>query len=363
MEYQGTQLTIPTPQPITEGGSKLIALDLFSGCGGSSEGLRQAGYKLVGAVEIDKVNAQAHHLNFPGCKMINADISTLTAADIREQTGIKDTEIDLTVSSPPCQSFSHAGKRDLLDPRAKLLMDSCKLIVELNPKYFWIENVKGLLQGKQRIFFEDAIEYLQQHYKVEHHLFNAKDFGVPQSRERVFIIGCRQEFTLPNSFPTTTTPTVKDAIADLPNIEDYPELLEQHFVKAEYKKSSEYADKLRSHSDFLSYSWRTKHTDKVIDRFSKVAPGSKDSVSWAYRLSWDGISNTLRAGKGNYTALRPIHPDKHRLITIREMARLQSIPDWFFLSENILHSGRQIGNSVPPLMSRAIASTFIAFSR
>lgn len=342
--------------------NKPIALDLYSGIGGSSEGLRQAEYKLIGAIEIDKTNCHAHHINFPDCEMINDDITKWTASSLRKRLNIGSADIDLISASPPCTAFSLAGKRDMDDPKAKLLLTTCKLIVDLNPNYFWIENVKGLLQGKQRAFFEEAIDYLQKHYKVEHHLFNAKDFGVPQSRERVFIIGCRQEFTLPTSFPTAPTPTVRDAIGDLPDIENYPELKQQHFVVAEYKQASKYAQKLRSHSDFLTYSWRTEHTSKVVKRYSKVVPGEKDPVSWAYRLSWEGISNTLRAGKGNFTSLRPIHPEKNRAITIREMARLQSFRDDYYFSESILAAGKQIGNSVPPYMASAIASSIFSAS-
>ncbi len=346
----------------------MIVCDLFCGLGGFSRGSELAECEVLAAVEKDETAALAHAINFPKGKTFLADVTEITARDIRQGSKIENNEIDIVTSSPPCQSFSMAGRRDMNDPRSKLLIRACELIVDLNPKYFIIENVKGLTQGKQRQFLTEAIEYLKSRgYQVveDYQILNARDFGVPQSRERLFLIGSRKGMPLP-AYPLPTgnpPPTVREAIGDLPEIEDFPELLEQSYVTAKFGEPSEYVKLLRASEpteeisyfpNLLTASRRTVHSEEVKARFAQTPPGSIEPVSRFFRLDWNGVSNTLRAGSGSYTAVRPIHPDGNRVISVREAARLSSFDDWMILPDNILNGIRLIGNAVPPRLAQAV---------
>ena len=211
---------------------------------------------------------------------------------------------------------------------------------------------------------------------------NALWFGVPQDRERLFLIGARSGSPLP-SYPEPThqedreihdirklplTPTVWDAIGDLPEVEDYDDLLERDWVDAKFDRPSEYAKSLSMANGKrtlrLTSSLRTIHTPESRMRFAKTPHGCVEEVSRFLKLDPARYCNTLRAGtasdRGAFTSPRPIHPHTPRCITVREAARLHSYPDWFRFHVTKWHGFRQIGNSVPPLLARAVALRVIA---
>jgi len=275
------------------------------------------------------------------------------------------------------------GKRILDDPRNHLVYHFVRLVTELRPRYFVFENVKGLTVGKHEKFLLEIIEAFEEKgYKVEkrYQVLNAAAFGVPQDRRRLFLLGARRGIPLP-SYPggTHTTqagqkqmfgdlseaPTVWDAIGDIPEADDFDELLQRDWVFAQFGSPSDYAMSLRQTpkdgvNELLSSSLRTIHTQVSIDRFRKTAVGTVEPVSRFYRLDPEGLCNTLRAGtasdRGAFTSPRPIHPKSPRCITVREAARLHSYPDWFRFHVTKWHGFRQIGNSVPPLLAQAVAS-------
>ena len=356
-----------------------ISIDLFSGAGGMGLGFEQAGFDVVAAVELDPIHCTTHEYNFPKCPMICNGVSELTGADIRKKANLGDQEIDVVFGGPPCQGFSLIGKRSLEDPRNELLADFVRLVSELNPKYFVMENVKGLTIGQQKNFLLEVIAAFEKRgYEVEknYRVLNAKDFGVPQDRQRLFLLGCRKGLKVP-SYPKEETSfvTVGDAIGDIPNCDEFKELIESDQVKIKrLTAKSEYAKKLKGYLqdsfDFsaprnydpslLTSSMRTEHGKPSINRFKKTTPGKVEPVSRFFKLDLDGVCNTLRAGtpsnKGAFTAPRPIHPADGRCITVREAARIHSYPDWFRFHSTKWHGFRQIGNSVPPLLARAVAS-------
>ncbi len=370
-----------------------VALDLYAGAGGMSLGFEQAGFDILAAVEIDPIHCAVHEFNFPFCSVICRSVAEITGAEIREKSQIKAREIDLIFGGPPCQGFSLIGKRHLDDPRNNLIGHFLRLILELQPKYFVMENVKGITIGKhQELLKELIIEFNQNGYRVEekYQVLNAAHYGVPQNRERLFLLGARKDLDLPkypkkqtiplgkkNDLNLPTTPTVNDAIADLPEVNDYPELNRQDWIVAEYGKPSNYAGKLRGlyqiENDFsyprkwdsriLTSSANTKHTQKSIARFAAAEQGKIEPISRFFKLAPDGLCNTLRAGtpssRGAYTSPRPIHPFTPRCITVREAARLHSYPDWFRFHVTKWHGFRQIGNSVPPLLAKAIGREII----
>lgn len=377
-----------------------IGVDLFAGAGGMTLGFEQAGFDVLAAVEIDPIHCATHEYNFPFWTTLCRDINNTTGREIRELSPIGDREIDIVFGGSPCQGFSLIGKRDLGDPRNALLKQFVRLVLELKPKYFVLENVRGLTIGKHQELLGEIIQEFQGNgYQLteNYQVLNAAHYGVPQARSRVFLLGCRQGLPLPK-YPepitatnskragktkqtTTSTlplvPTVWEAIGDLPEVQNYPELLTQDWVIAKYGIPSEYAAKLRSliveednysyprefDSTIITASLRTKHSEEAMQRFEKTSHGKIEQVSRFYKLHPEGICNTLRAGtpsnQGAFTSPRPIHPFSPRCITVREAARLHSYPDWFRFHGTKWHGFRQVGNSVPPLLAKAIASQII----
>lgn len=374
-----------------------IAVDLFAGAGGMTLGFEQAGFDVLASVEIDPIHCAIHKFNFPQWKALCKSVIDVSGLEIRSRSEIKNREIDVVFGGSPCQGFSLIGKRALDDPRNSLVFHFMRLVRELQPKYFVLENVKGLTIGKHRQFLAEVIEEFEKHgYEVEkeYRVLNAVNYGVPQSRERLFLFGCKKGLNLPKyPLPISRSPilkkpseladlpnapTVWEAIADLPNIDDYPELYLSDSCLAEYGESiSDYSQIMReikrSPQDYsylrqwnpqlLTSSLRTKHSFESMQRFASTQFGKTESISRFHKLDPDGICNTLRAGtpsnRGAFTSPRPIHPYAPRCITLREAARLHSYPDWFRFHGTKWHGFRQIGNSVPPLLARSVASQII----
>lgn len=357
-----------------------IGIDLFAGAGGLSLGFEQAGFDIAAAVEIDPIHCAVHKYNFPECAVICASVVDLTGEEIRSHAGLGPQEIDCVFGGAPCQGFSMIGKRILDDPRNKLVFHYVRLVQELRPKYCVFENVKGFTVGKHKQFLAELIEALAQAgYDVllPYQVLNAADFGVPQDRRRLFLIGARKGETIPDYPLPTCRITVKEAIDDLPNADDFSQLLDTDSVTVRFKTESEYAKRLRGFNidpnDFsylrafdphvLSSSLRTEHTALSRKRFLETAQGKNEPVSRFHKLDPEGVCNTLRAGtdsaRGAFTSPRPIHPYYPRVITVREAARLHSYPDWFRFHVTKWHGFRQIGNSVPPLLGRAVAGQIV----
>jgi DNA (cytosine-5)-methyltransferase 1 len=224
----------------------------------------------------------------------------------------------------------------------------------------------------------------------EYRVLNAAYYGVPQDRKRLFLFGARKGYPLPQYPEQThysprangedaphlflpTTPSVWDALKDLPEADDYEELLERDWVRARFKTASAYSAPLRGQEEdwddysiprefdlgILTSSLRTIHTQLSRKRFAETSHGDTEPVSRFHKLDPKGICNTIRAGtasdRGAFTSPRPIHPFSPRCITVREAARLHSYPDWFRLHVTKWHGFRQIGNSVPPVLARVVA--------
>jgi len=200
-------------------------------------------------------------------------------------------------------------------------------------------------------------------------VLDAKEFGVPQRRRRAFVIGFKRNLSEPSGPEPTSqtddncklTPVVLDAIGDLPEVSYYDELLANDRYYGELGKSSSYAKLLRENTNGkgLGGCLRTEHRLETVRRFEITSPGTCEKISRLQRLAPDGLAPTLRAGtgpnRGSFTAARPIHPFSPRCITTREAARLHSFPDWFEFHPTKWHGFRQVGNSVPPFLARAVA--------
>jgi DNA (cytosine-5)-methyltransferase 1 len=372
-------------------GKRPIGIDLFAGAGGMSLGFEQAGFDVLASVEYDPIHCSTHEFNFPSCASICRSVAEIDGQYIRRNSLIQNQTVDVVFGGAPCQGFSMIGKRALDDSRNSLVYHFVRLVLDLKASYFVFENVRGLTIGEHRRFLEEIIqEFRRKGYRVveDYQVLNAADYGVPQDRKRLFLIGARKGFPLP-SYPEAThspsktkpslfaeqTPTVWDALRDLPEADDYDELLERDWVKAKFKRPTDYSGRLRGdapdpndHSTprefepaLLTSSLRTVHTDLSKKRFLETKHGETEPVSRFLKLDPKGICNTIRAGtasdRGAFTSPRPIHPYSPRCITVREAARLHSYPDWFRFHVTKWHGFRQIGNSVPPLLARIVAGS------
>ena len=374
-----------------------IGIDLFAGAGGMSLGFEQAGFDIVAAVEIDPVHCAVHKFNFPHCAIMPRSVVGLTGNEIRAAAGIGKRKVDVVFGGAPCQGFSMIGQRALDDPRNSLVRDFLRIIFELEATYFVFENVKGLTLGQHRKFLDEIVETADRlGYDVlsPWRVLDAADFGVPQHRERLFLYGARRPKKLPG-YPHQSTraadgrgkspeslplgPTAVKALSDLPDAEYFEALVHTDEVRPDaWGTPSLYASELRCltndawHNGYvrnwdrslLTSSARTTHSEISRRRFRTTEGGDTEPVSRFYKLSVNGISNTLRAGtdgaRGAFTSPRPIHYQYARCITVREMARLHGFPDWFRFNATKWHGARQIGNSVPPPLARAVAQRVIA---
>ena len=386
---------LPSQESDLMGGNakRPVAVDLFAGAGGMSLGFEQAGFDVAAAVEYDPIHCATHEFNFPDCATICRSVADIDCSYIRNNSRIGNRTVDVLFGGAPCQGFSMIGKRAFDDPRNELVNHFVRLVVELKASYFVFENVKGLTIGEHKRFLEEImVEFQRNGYRVEEYqVLNAVQFGVPQDRQRLFLIGARKGFPLPqypkathakpkgngNSLFLRHTPTVWDALRDLPEADDYEELLYRDWVKAQFKKPTEYGGSLRRDrcdpgdysfprqfdSALLTSSLRTTHTNLSKKRFLATRHGDTEPVSRFHKLDPKGVCNTIRAGtasdRGAFTSPRPIHPFSARCITVREAARLHSYPDWFRFHVTKWHGFRQIGNSVPPLLARAVASKIL----
>lgn len=397
-----------------------IVVDLFSGAGGLSLGLEQAGFNVVASVEYDPIHTAVHRFNFPRTEVICADAAALTATRIRDatargwrahgRTGEWDGTIDVVVGGPPCQGFSLGGKREFDDPRNQLVFTFARLVGALRPRFFVMENVPGMGsvragEGKNApLLLELLVEEMRAFgYTVaEPEILNAAAFGVPQDRHRLLLLGARSGETVPGTARATTRPrtrqgdealvseadrelplcpSVWDAIGDVPDLDQHAAslasdeiTLNEAELAAMRSRASPYARTLSGASDDPSdYSWpreydaavitssyRTVHAPEVVRRFRNTPQGHAEAVSRLFRLHRDGVSSTLRAGthyeRGSFNAPRPIHPEVPRVISVREAARLHSFPDWFRLHWTKWHGFREIGNALPPRVGRAVGA-------
>ncbi len=371
--------------------TRRIGIDLFAGAGGLSLGFEQAGFDIVAAVEIDPIHCAVHKFNFPNCEVIPESVSRLTGAEIRRRAGIGDRAVDVVFGGAPCQGFSLIGHRAMDDPRNRLVKDFVRIVRELDASYFVFENVKGLTIGGHRRFLEELIEeFASSGYSVRlpWRVLDAAEYCAPQHRERLILMGARNGNSLPD-YPSARVrpadakfcgllprgPSCREAIGDLPDAEGFEELNFQDEVRvSRWGHPSRYAAEMRCIGDdswhfghprlwdrrVLTSSLRTDHTEVSRQRFETTHPGDVEPISRFYKLTAEGLSNTLRAGtdssRGAFTSPRPIHYELPRCITVREMARLHGFPDWFRFHATKWHGARQIGNAVPPPLARAVAT-------
>lgn len=357
-------------------------------------GFEQAGFDVLAAVDADPIALAVHERNFPLCEPVCADLAALNsdrvleAADRGWRRRRPDRafpgKLDCLFGGPSCQGFSIIGRRDPGDSRNGLIGHFVRMVLELRPATFVLENVPGLASPRHRATLEAVYHRLHAggYAVAEPWIVDAADHGTPQERRRVFVIGGLIDGVLPTC-PTRDTHrvTVADALDDLPRISRYPSLwatdelrltavavarqraAQSVWVRDLNGAKGNHADRRVWDPGTLTGMSRTLHNLEVSRRFARLGPGERDGVARFDRLRADGQSPTLRAGTGrdhgSHTSARPIHHVQPRVICVREAARLHGLPDWFAVHRVKWHGLRQIGNSVPPPLARAVAARLL----
>ena len=361
-------------------------IDLFAGCGGMSLGFEMAGFNIPLAVEKDEWASETYKKNHPGTKVITQDITGLT--DLSDLIP-GNVSIDGIIGGPPCQGFSLSGNRDKNDPRNSLFMEFVRFVKHYAPTFFVMENVTGILsmKTKDNRLVQDIIreEFSSAGYELDTYILNAAEYGVPQSRVRVFFIGLKKgiDYDKEKLIPPITHPegkqvTIKDAIMDLPQIGSGEGSEKQQYACPAQNAYQKWA---RKGSRTVYNHIAMKHTGRLIERFSHIGYGqSVADVDREFQQRERGNAGKISSKVYSQNNMRPfpdkpsptvpasfqsnfVHPYLNRNYTAREGARLQSFPDSYIFCgkrttmswEKNLSQYQQIGNAVPPLLAYAIA--------
>ena len=338
------------------------AIDLFSGCGGLSYGLGRAGFDVVLGVDHDSYALRSFVRNHPGSEALFADISKLTKKDFFPFIGKRN--IDVLIGGPPCQGVSLSGHRIRKDPRNDLFLSYLEILEFLRPRAFVMENVPGLASLFGGELFNVLLESFERiGYTVSHKILNAADYGVPQSRRRLFFVGLYNGpcFRFPDSLKATPV-TSFEALSDLPedSLPDgtvYPG-----------KAESKYQRLLRKGSKGIFNHQITNHREKTIHIISQVPDGGnyKDLPAHLQGTRKVNIAWTrLKSGRPSFTVdtghRHHFHYLYNRIPTVRESARLQSFPDTFVFEGSRTSQHRQVGNAVPPILANIIGKQLLEY--
>lgn len=342
------------------------AIDLFSGCGGLSLGMERAGFKVVYANELNEDAATTYKKNFPHVKMEVGDIKEIKPKDVRKKIGA--VNVDVIGAGPPCQGFSTLVKRNGHDPRNRLFRNLVKFVDYFSPKIFVMENVTGLLSmSSGRTIKKIHDEFEDVGYNVEVGKLLASDFGVPQDRTRVFIIGSKKKISRDELFPKKnghSTISVKKAISDLAFLG-----IGKSATSYKRKPLTEYQNIMRSKATMLTNHESPRHSERIQKRFRMIPPGMAAKKVDGYDSGKRDCYKFDPASPSKTVTTLPedfIHYNQNRIPTVRELARLQSFPDDFVFYGPRTTGGTQrkytcpqytqVGNAVPPMLSQVLFS-------
>ena len=368
------------------------AVSLFSGCGGFCEGARLAGFDVLAAVENDRYAAETYHHNFPDVELFAETVEAFrVAGDPRWESekerfrALEGDELGLLFGGPPCQGYSQIGPRDLDDPRNKLYREFVRVLRDLQPRAFLMENVPNMLMLAKGTFAEQALSALRDagYQNAEVRVLAATEFGVPQLRKRAVFFGTRDDISLPlpagawieaiAALERQPEATVGEAIGDLPklvSVDDsplaYPRLRSTNPIRSELRLDTE--GRYYSAEEKLARAGGKRmlhnhHTKEIQERRRQLIPGAKaDSLPPEV---WNGLRpekwRRFHSARPAHTLLAQmhrdlseyVHPRHERWVTVREAARLQSFHDGFVFKTSEWQMLKQIGNAVPPLLGRA----------
>jgi DNA (cytosine-5)-methyltransferase 1 len=349
----------------------MIGVDLFCGAGGMTLGAKLAGLEVVFAVEADPRAAETYAANHPEVNLFKSDIRKLKQIPLRQ--GQQQTVL---FGGPPCQGFSTSNQRTRNKQNRGnwMFKEFVRLVNSWRPDWLVFENVKGIAETEGAIFLDLVLENFQTAgYTLSKGILNAADFGVPQRRERLFVIGSRHGITVSMPKPLMSRPvTVWAAIADLPALKNGSRTADLPYKTM---KRSEYVRRLRNGHKTVSGNFVTRNAEFVTKRYRYVPQGGNwqnipPRLMHNYRANYEchtGIYHRLDPKKpsvviGNYRKNMLIHPFQDRGLSVREAARIQSFPDDYQFSGSIGFQQQQVGNAVPPLLAQHVFAAIMQAS-
>ncbi len=345
---------------------KYNVIDLFCGAGGLSYGFEQAGYEILLGIDNDELALKTFTQNHKNAKSLCRDITKIDGVSAIKDI-IGDKKVDLIIGGPPCQGFSIAGSRNFDDPRNKLYLSYIKLVEEIMPTAFIIENVPGIISLFNGEVKDNIIKRFSKiGYNVTYKVLCASDYGVPQSRRRVLFVGIlnsKKPFVFPQEGDEITT--CKMALSDLPEL---VETLGEEHQKYRTSPQNNYQRLMRKNSKDVQNHIAASHSDKIKHIISLVPDGGnyKDLPaeyrhSRNFHVAWTRFCSNKPAPTIDTGHRHHFHYKYNRVPTVRECARLQSFPDDFIFYGNKTQQFRQVGNAVPPLMAKKVAEKLLEF--
>ena len=349
-----------------------IGVDIFSGAGGLSLGAEMAGFEIRFAVEHDASAAATYRHNHPNTPVIEEDIRKVQPLDYLNPN----EHVSIVFGGPPCQGFSLSNTmtRNLGNPNNSLFQEFLRFVQIIQPDWFVFENVEGFMrfeEGRVKKHVEQC--FMDMGYNVSSKILWASDYGVPQHRNRFFMIGNRLGINFEFPQKNEKKISVEEAIGDLPSLINgqQDEVLA---YRTPANEVSEYAQLMRQNSEQSLQNYVSRNADYVIERYRYIGQGQNwqaipDTLMQNYKNKnncHSGIYRRLKANEpsiviSNYRKNMLIHPFQDRGLSVREAARLQSFPDTFIFKGSLMHIQQQIGNAVPPLLAKAVFEKILEY--
>jgi DNA (cytosine-5)-methyltransferase 1 len=334
------------------------AVDLFAGAGGTTQGLKEAGYRVLAAIENDSAASRTYRANHPEVDVLERDIRRVTAPGLARRVAALDIHVDIMTACPPCQGFSSLGTGRRDDPRNRLVSTIGRFVDQLQPRVVLLENVPGL--GSDRRLAELRAQ-LDERYSVGQYVVDAADFGVPQHRRRMIIMGVRHDLdaappvdlrdALPSNFDASRRPAgpVIALAGSIARTSD-----PTHRAR---NSSPEVVARIRSvPAAGTRFDLPPEHRLACHNRLA-----ARNATSSYGRIDPDVPAPTMTTRCTTAACGRFIHPTEHRGLSLREAALLQSFPIDYVFEGNYGEVERQIGNAVPPRLARALGLIAGAF--